>query len=57
MSVALLIAAIPAVLRHILVYVVVIVALKTDNPDRRRTALAILRILRPFAEVWKRKKN
>jgi len=47
-SAALITAAIFAFLRLALVYVVVIVALRTDDPGRRRAALAVLRILRPW---------
>lgn len=52
-SAALITAAILAVLRTALVYAVVIVALKTNNPARRRTAVTVLRILRPWADLPK----
>lgn len=48
MSLAVYVIAALAVLRFVLVAVVVGVALKTSDQDRRDVALAILRILRPI---------
>lgn len=51
MSAALLIFVAFNALRFVLLTVVVTVALATDDPARRRTALAVLRVLRPLASV------
>jgi len=50
-SAALILTAIFAVLRFILLASVVTVAMATRDDARRRTALAIVRILRPLAGV------
>jgi hypothetical protein len=46
-SVIFILALVPAVLRAILLAFVSVVAVLTDNEDRRRVALVVLRILAP----------